>query len=182
MAMFQCEVISLTFLFHSLIYLCTDHGISCWEHPTFYSTWYESVCADCNDIGFCNVPGVNGSYYMPCLCQTVCFCFEYFSSKDNPTKSGQSDCWKIGKLIANFILLLSLPTTADQYFLLHYFFTHQQRFKTYKHDANISLFRTCPLYVAKMSSIAAQKCGTNNCILLCHFEFLSPCLCTDNSL
>uniref|UniRef100_A0A9J2PES5 Uncharacterized protein n=1 Tax=Ascaris lumbricoides TaxID=6252 RepID=A0A9J2PES5_ASCLU len=34
------------------------------------TTWIESTCPDCNDIGYCNLPETNGSTLLPCLCQT----------------------------------------------------------------------------------------------------------------
>ncbi|VDM23844.1 unnamed protein product [Toxocara canis] len=39
--------------------------------PCFNSTtWVKSICPDCNDIGYCNVPEANGSIHFPCVCQT----------------------------------------------------------------------------------------------------------------
>ncbi|VDK49207.1 unnamed protein product [Anisakis simplex] len=38
--------------------------------PCFNSTsWFESTCPDCNDIGYCNLPETKGSIHLPCLCQ-----------------------------------------------------------------------------------------------------------------
>ncbi|CAB3400779.1 unnamed protein product [Caenorhabditis bovis] len=32
-------------------------------------TWEESICPECNDIGFCNVPNTTGTDQIPCYCQ-----------------------------------------------------------------------------------------------------------------
>uniref|UniRef100_A0A0K0D0I6 Degenerin n=1 Tax=Angiostrongylus cantonensis TaxID=6313 RepID=A0A0K0D0I6_ANGCA len=32
-------------------------------------TWMESVCPECNDIGYCNIPNTTGIDSIPCLCQ-----------------------------------------------------------------------------------------------------------------
>uniref|UniRef100_A0A915CMF8 Uncharacterized protein n=1 Tax=Ditylenchus dipsaci TaxID=166011 RepID=A0A915CMF8_9BILA len=32
-------------------------------------TWMESMCPDCNDIGYCNLPETNGTNVLPCICQ-----------------------------------------------------------------------------------------------------------------
>uniref|UniRef100_A0A914CAP8 Amiloride-sensitive sodium channel n=1 Tax=Acrobeloides nanus TaxID=290746 RepID=A0A914CAP8_9BILA len=38
--------------------------------PCFHaSSWIESICPECNDIGYCNLPETNGSSRIPCLCQ-----------------------------------------------------------------------------------------------------------------
>ncbi|EYC31894.1 hypothetical protein Y032_0003g1291 [Ancylostoma ceylanicum] len=33
------------------------------------STWEESICPECNDIGYCNVPNTTGTDSIPCVCQ-----------------------------------------------------------------------------------------------------------------
>ncbi|KAL3087453.1 hypothetical protein niasHT_023701 [Heterodera trifolii] len=33
------------------------------------ASWIESMCPDCNDIGYCNLPYTNGTNPLPCLCQ-----------------------------------------------------------------------------------------------------------------
>uniref|UniRef100_A0A1I7XKV2 Degenerin del-1 n=1 Tax=Heterorhabditis bacteriophora TaxID=37862 RepID=A0A1I7XKV2_HETBA len=39
------------------------------------STWEESICPECNDIGFCNVPNTTGTDFIPCYCQlTMGYC------------------------------------------------------------------------------------------------------------
>ncbi|VDO72547.1 unnamed protein product [Haemonchus placei] len=33
------------------------------------STWVETICPECNDIGYCNVPNSTGNDSVPCVCQ-----------------------------------------------------------------------------------------------------------------
>ncbi|KAK6760068.1 hypothetical protein RB195_021547 [Necator americanus] len=33
------------------------------------STWKESICPECNDVGYCNVPNTTGTDSVPCVCQ-----------------------------------------------------------------------------------------------------------------
>ncbi|PIO74708.1 Amiloride-sensitive sodium channel [Teladorsagia circumcincta] len=33
------------------------------------STWVETICPECNDIGYCNVPDSSGNDSIPCVCQ-----------------------------------------------------------------------------------------------------------------
>lgn len=33
------------------------------------SAWTTEVCPECNDIGYCNLPGTVGNNNVPCLCQ-----------------------------------------------------------------------------------------------------------------
>ncbi|NP_001355470.1 Degenerin del-1 [Caenorhabditis elegans] len=44
------------------------HDGSAW--PCYSAqTWEKSICPECNDIGFCNVPNTTGSGNIPCYCQ-----------------------------------------------------------------------------------------------------------------
>ena len=43
--------------------------------PCFHiSRWVESICPECNDIGYCNLPETNGTTELPCLCQEENYC------------------------------------------------------------------------------------------------------------
>ncbi|KAK5980075.1 Degenerin mec-4, partial [Trichostrongylus colubriformis] len=34
------------------------------------SSWMETICPECNDVGYCNVPNSSGNDSIPCVCQT----------------------------------------------------------------------------------------------------------------
>ncbi|KIH64602.1 hypothetical protein ANCDUO_05084 [Ancylostoma duodenale] len=44
-------------------------GIPTYLTKTDFSTWEESICPECNDIGYCNVPNTTGTDSIPCVCQ-----------------------------------------------------------------------------------------------------------------